>query len=265
MSYSIDIALNDVKIQTLSDLHLEFYENFPQPSVQGNILLLAGDIGYPQQQNYVDFLKWCGQNFLLTFIIAGNHEFYSKRVPHLEMLQILKGVTTNNVIFMEDQLCRVDCMDDSFYIYGCTLWTYPSEYIKHNMNDYKKITYLKSSEPRIRNPLDTEYVKILNQRSRQLLLEALYSVDGRLIIMTHHLPNADCLVEDRNFVGYVSGYANDIVVPDDITADIVFWIYGHSHEQRDSYINGTRFISNPVGYPGEKTGYLNGYVATLIE
>lgn len=265
MSYRININLADVKIQMLSDLHLEFYENHPEPAIRGNVLLLAGDIGYPQHKNYMNFLKWCDENFLLTFIIAGNHEFYSKRLPHQEMLDLLRGLTTDRVIFLEDQLCRVDCQDDHFYVYGSTLWTCPNESIRHNMNDYKKISYLKSTKPRVRNPLNTEYVKKINQHSRQQLLESLYKVDGRLIIMTHHLPNADCLVEDRNFSGYVSGYANDIVVPDDMIADIVFWLYGHSHEQRDSYIDGIRFISNPVGYPGEKTGYLDGYVATLIE
>ena len=36
---------------------------------------------------------------------------------------------------------------------------------------------------------------------------------------------------------------------------IILWGYGHLHKKAEMIINGVRVISNPRGYPGEKTGF----------
>lgn len=71
-----------LKIQYASDLHLEFASNTlrlqrsPICAV-GDILVLAGDIGYLGDETYVkhSFGDWASDNFRQVIVIPGNHEF----------------------------------------------------------------------------------------------------------------------------------------------------------------------------------------------
>ena len=72
-----------MKIQYASDLHLEFHENCrwlkDNPLLPvGDVLVLAGDIGYLGDENYErhQFWGWCAENFRQTIVIPGNHELY---------------------------------------------------------------------------------------------------------------------------------------------------------------------------------------------
>lgn len=72
-----------MKIQYASDLHLEFHENSrwlkENPlAAAGDVLILAGDIGYLGDDNYCShpFWDWCAESFRQTIVIPGNHELY---------------------------------------------------------------------------------------------------------------------------------------------------------------------------------------------
>ena len=72
-----------MRIQYMSDLHMEFAENsryikhneFP---VKGDVLVLAGDTFY--LNNTVaplsKFWKWASANYRQVLIVPGNHEYY---------------------------------------------------------------------------------------------------------------------------------------------------------------------------------------------
>ena len=72
-----------MKIQYASDLHLEFADNWrylkENPlQVKGDILVLAGDIGYLGDDNYTKhpFWDWASENYQQVIACMGNHEFY---------------------------------------------------------------------------------------------------------------------------------------------------------------------------------------------
>ena len=74
-----------MKIQYASDLHLEFAENWrflkENPlQVTGDILVLAGDIGYLGDENYSKhpFWDWASENYQQVIASMGNHEFYKE-------------------------------------------------------------------------------------------------------------------------------------------------------------------------------------------
>ena len=72
-----------MKIQYASDLHLEFAENWrylrEHPLEKaGDILVLAGDIGYIGDENYSlhPFWNQVADQYEQVLVIPGNHEFY---------------------------------------------------------------------------------------------------------------------------------------------------------------------------------------------
>lgn len=67
-----------MKLQILSDLHLEFSPNFYLPKT-GNVIALLGDIGYPKSLIYREFITKLSKDYEHVLLITGNHEYYNKR------------------------------------------------------------------------------------------------------------------------------------------------------------------------------------------
>ena len=63
------------QFQLISDIHLEFGA-IKKISKCADYLILAGDIGYPDQKLFKDFLSNTSKIFNKVFYVAGNHEYY---------------------------------------------------------------------------------------------------------------------------------------------------------------------------------------------
>ena len=104
-----------MKIQYASDLHLEFADNWrylkthPLEPV-GDVLVLAGDVGYLGDDNYVSHPFWdfVADNFAEVLVIPGNHEFYKyydiSTLPDGKILSVRPNVNVyyNGVVNLED-------------------------------------------------------------------------------------------------------------------------------------------------------------------
>ncbi len=73
-----------MKIQYMSDLHLEFSDNsrwlkHNELPVTGDVLVLAGDIFYLKNKvaPLANFWKWASANYRQVLIVPGNHEYYN--------------------------------------------------------------------------------------------------------------------------------------------------------------------------------------------
>ena len=73
-----------MRIQYMSDLHLEFSENSiflkqNEIPVTGEVLVLAGDIFYLKDKiaPRAKFWKWASENSRQVLIVPGNHEYYN--------------------------------------------------------------------------------------------------------------------------------------------------------------------------------------------
>lgn len=72
-----------MKIQYMSDLHMEMTENMRYIKTiefvaKGDVLVLAGDSFYLRDTNapHLRFWKWASENFQQVLLVPGNHEFY---------------------------------------------------------------------------------------------------------------------------------------------------------------------------------------------
>jgi predicted phosphohydrolase len=177
--------------QVASDLHLEFYGKNPQvceliPSAP--YLILAGDIGYPFQPHYQNYLTKVSTQYQKVFIISGNHEYYCPNEPHTmseidaKITQICQSLP--NVFYLNNQSIIVD----EIRLIATTLWTDISEESKDilemSMNDYQCIY---TDHGKLVTTEDTNALH--NQNVTWLASELAKYPKDTIVVITHHLPS----------------------------------------------------------------------------
>ena len=111
-------------LQYCSDLHLE--KGFKRTiTATKPYLVLAGDIGYPREQNYKDFLLHTSKYFDKVFVVSGNHEYdycYSRDIQLVDT-EIEHICSMRNNLFFLQKNTHVLCNQRNIVLAGCTLWS----------------------------------------------------------------------------------------------------------------------------------------------
>ena len=251
-----------VKINYLSDLHLEFYKkNFDYNKLfnfkeVGDIICLSGDIGYPEMQNYSDFIDFCSKYFKYVFVISGNHEYYSiynnnKTIQNTNELIQSICEKYSNVHFLNNKTMYIEEFD--LHIIGSTLWVEIDDTfdMSHSpSNDFKTI-YYEYDDKKFR--LNSDYVDLMYYQNVEFIeeeLKKLKDTKSKVLVITHHMPSYQ-LIHPK----YIGSSINFLYTSnlDHLFKDykIDAWICGHSHSPNKIQINNTKVLLNPIGYPGE--------------
>lgn len=237
-----------MKIQYASDLHLEFgansvyMRNNPLKPV-GDILVLAGDIGYLNDEVYLKhlFWDWASDNFEQVIVIPGNHELYN----HFDINELHEDwclTIRNNVSCVYNSIIRLN--DDTDLI-ASTLWS------EIHAGDAYHTERCVSDFHRIRNAqyrLTWERFNDEHRRCREFIEKSIEKSDAKnLIVATHHVPSFQLMSDE--FAGspingaFTSELGNLIA-----NSRIKYWIYGHSHRNIDKVIGNTHCVCNQLGY-----------------
>ena len=237
-----------MKIQYASDLHLEFADNWrylkEHPlQATGDVLLLAGDIGYLDDENYSmhPFWDWASENYRQVIACMGNHEFYK----FYDVATIKDGMDVDIRNNVHSYYNAVVHLDEDIDVIVSTLWSrIPTEqgyYTEHAVSDFYRILYegdlLTSAAFNREHERCLQFVKEAVEESRA----------KRKIVLTHHVPSfrmqcpayADSRINGAFIVeleDYIAGSGID------------YWIYGHSHYNVDVKIGNTLCTSNQLGY-----------------
>jgi predicted phosphodiesterase len=244
-----------MKFKLLSDLHLEFYnaDKFMwKPEVTDEdkdiVLLLAGDIHVGGKAE--PWIREMCERFKTVVYILGNHEFYHREMNHIR--DFWRDVEMpDNFIFLDDDMLILD----NVRILGGTLWTHVADpfliwQAKQAMADYQIIRIV---DPLGRNQRmnvgDTNKLHAETLRCFRDDFEMGWA--GQTIVMTHHLPHPKCVA--TRFIGnnLNNFFMTDL---DDFIAehDIDVWVHGHTHDNVDVEVHGTRILCNPMGYHGRE-------------
>ena len=236
-----------MKIRYFSDLHLEFIKpnkihNFIKKIPEGinEICVIAGDIGNPYQSNYDIFMNYISKNFIKTFVIPGNHEYYNKTKTITETNLFLKEYFEkyNNMSFLNNEYEHYN----NYCFIGTTLWS--------------KITNPEYEINDVYNIPNFDYIQYnrLNMLSVDFLEDAL-NTNENCILITHHIP-LQSLIDIKYKTQKMRPYnqwfycnMDDLIA--EKNAKIKCWIYGHTHTPSNVIINGIPFLCNPIGYPNE--------------
>jgi predicted phosphodiesterase len=236
-----------MKIQYASDLHLEFADNWRflrnNPLlVCGDILILAGDIGYLGDQNYQNhpFWDWVSENYQQVLVVPGNHEFY-KYYNLSSMKDGDEGDIRSNVHYYYNKVLRVEEVD-----FICsTLWSHIEErnasYTEQCITDFHRIMYGEKI-------LTYREFNLEHNRCFQFIKKAVKeSSAGYKVVVTHHVPSFQLCAPE--FEGSTLNGAFIVELEDYIKdCGIDYWIYGHSHRNIEKTIGKTRCVSNQLGY-----------------
>lgn len=236
-----------MRIQFLSDLHLEFKENLAYVQsipfeVTGEILILAGDTFYLKDSTMpnIKFWKWASQNYQQVMLVPGNHEFYNNGDVSVRG-DSWQYIFLDKVGYYYNKVVRIGDVD----IILSTLWSHiPAENefnVFRGMNDFCQILYDKH---RLRiEDFNAEHEKCL-AFIKQNVLE---STAKHIVVVTHHLPTFQAIAKERINDSMNNAYVTEL---GNFIADsrIDYWIYGHSHENVDTEIGTTKIVSNQLGY-----------------
>lgn len=236
-----------MKIQYASDLHLEFRDNSrflkENPLIQaGDILILAGDIGYLNDDNYSrhPFWDWASENYRQVIVAVGNHELY-KYYDLAAMPQGLVCTIRNNVKCYYNAVVSIENID----IIVSTLWAkIPLEeawQTERGVTDFHRILY--NEKILTWDNFNREHDKCF----RFIRDEAAKSTAEHIIVVTHHVPSFQLASPD--FAGSNINGAFTVELGQYIeSSPIEYWIYGHSHRNIDKVIGQTQCVSNQLGY-----------------
>jgi predicted phosphohydrolase len=232
-----------MKLRYFSDLHLEFIKpNHLEkwlrqiPTGMDEVCILAGDIGNPYKPNYDVFMNFISKNFMKSFVIAGNHEYYYNPICETNDHMSRYFQQFENISFLKDS-CEV--YEDHCFI-GTTLWSKITN-PKYKINDMNSIPHF-----------DYLQYNRLNRLSVDFLEDALENNEN-CVVITHHMPSSsliDIKYLSQEMRPYNQWFYSDIDYlfnQDKIKA----WFYGHTHTPSNQLIKGIPLLCNPIGYPGE--------------
>ncbi|MCO7226679.1 metallophosphoesterase [Pleionea sp. CnH1-48] len=232
-----------MKIQLLSDLHLEFAPFEYQPT-DADVVVLAGDIH--TKHRAIDWIKTHIKNKPVIYVL-GNHEYYKSAYPKL-LKDLKQHYAPPNVFILEQDFVSIDV----YNFLGCTLWTdfelfgdakVAGYHCQQVMNDYRKIRRSPSFS-RLRS-VDTA---IFHFHSRKWLEETLLKHQGETnIVVTHHAPSILSVAEHYRSELTTAAYASDLSALVEHYQPSL-WLHGHLHNSSKYVIDGCRIVCNPKGY-----------------
>lgn len=265
-----------VRLQVMSDLHLETPTSFPmytqfQVSPEAENLALLGDIGAVTDDRLFEFLEAQLRHFQVVFFLFGNHEPYAEdqwtwdeAVKSMEAFETEiatrsrqpvedGGVALGRFVFLTRT--RFD-ISPSVTVLGCTLFSQirPEQVstIQLFVSDFSNIAEWSIDTHNSSHQRDLQWL------NDQVTSISQHSPHRRILILTHHSPtlhpsanDPEHLQDSRN-VG--SAFITDLSEESCWKSkNVKVWAFGHTHFNCDfvDSLTGKRVIANQRGYGRE--------------
>lgn len=284
-----------MKLQLLSDLHLEAHPHFqPTAAPDAEVLVLAGDIGSYQEGGLLQdeyfglerfsplpqFASWpCPVIF-----VPGNHEYdmHDWDVAHARLRRVCDAL---GIIWLE----RESLVLNQVRFVGTTLWTdYDAialldpqvqagdvgRLLKQREKSFRAANFYlrKTGGTRHGQPFLAEPMREQALVCQEWLRHALQQpFAGKTVAITHFAPSLQSHDPRYGLVPGTAGFCNAL---DDLLAHADLWLHGHLHAPSDYQVQGLhadgsewrcRVVANPLGYArkGEQGHFLASACITL--
>ena len=229
-----------MKIQILSDLHLEFHADDGIQWIQDldkkavDVVILAGDISTVFKGRLAKALRAFCHLYPHVIFVAGNHEYYHVSVEEAQQSFDALDQELSNLHILHNSSVYIEHQR----FVGSTLWFEDKkdeahDILKWSLNDFHKI---KNFDP---------WVYQQNQASIEFLQQEVHAHD---IVVTHHIP--DMRGVHPKWTSSVEGFGRFFLhqLDEALVTRPKYWVHGHGHDSRRSQLNGSELIANPFGY-----------------
>ncbi|MBC7916764.1 MAG: metallophosphoesterase [Rhodoferax sp.] len=260
-----------MKIQLLSDLHLEAHPNWlAEPAAGADLLVLAGDIGSYQKGSGLrdtdfglgQFSPKSGWPTPVVFV-PGNHEYDALDfdATHLRLQETCERL---GIQWLERRTLlpnTVDLHGRPVRLIGTTLWTdfdalaptdtsaqALTQQLKARDKAFRAANYYlrKTDTTRDDTLFLAEQMRQLGLQCQAWLREALLTpFDGVTIVVTHFAPSLQSADPRYGMTPGTAGFCNAL---DDLLQHANLWLHGHLHCPSDYVHRGCRVVANPLGY-----------------
>lgn len=251
---------NNIRLQILSDLHLESpaaYDIF-EISPQAPALALLGDIGYVQDEGFFLFLRKQLAVFRIAFLVLGNHEPYHSSWAETKAkvqrfkdeidASIRNGEALGQLVLLDQT--RHD-VSPTLTILGCTLFSHTgeeqAESVSFGLNDFY---HTRDWSIETHGEAHLADLSWLNSQ-----IESIYrqEPDRKVIVLTHYCPSThDNAVDPKHRRSNISsGFMSDLSKEQCWQrGTVALWAFGHTHFNCDfrDLETGMRVMSNQRGY-----------------
>jgi predicted phosphohydrolase len=250
-----------MKIQIISDIHFEFFQDEPEYNYQkfyqhlvgavkktDTILCVAGDLGLFHRPNtWREPLCALAKKYRAIICVAGNHEYYNNTVLGDEQKILKDANLPNNVYYLLNDSVIID----SVKFIGGTLWTSfnnkqpeAMRYAQVRINDFRLIRHKDGSTL---TPEETvNYHGICKAYIFDQIRKAKANKE-KTIVLSHHCVSPQSV--HPKYKGDMLNAAFFTDLSEEITQNGPdLWIHGHTHCSFDYFIGATRIICNPFGY-----------------
>ncbi len=249
-----------MKLQLLSDLHLETENYEPQPAPQAEVLVLAGDI----DSSWLGYERFAGWP-VPVLVVAGNHEADGRDVDaaHQGLQALCERL---GFVLLEKQRWIYTCAAGRrIRFVGTTRWSdFDTFGVPQRERSQRAATYFLRlmNSSRAGQALDAAAVRELGLADRAWLQTELeHTTQGRwdkTVVVTHFAPSLRSA--DPRY-GHQPGTASFCNADDDLLPRADVWLHGHLHCRHDYLVPragqlATRVVCNARGleHKGEHLG-----------
>jgi Icc-related predicted phosphoesterase len=280
-----------MKIQLVSDLHLEFEDVNIKNESNADVLILSGDIlvaddlrnqpadlsladipdeGYGRARRalrYRDFFLRVSFQFKHVIYIMGNHEHYHGKFDKSAGIirETIRYLNIHNIHLLDRDIKEID----GVHFVGGTMWTDCNKgdpmtqyHLEHCMTDFRVIRIAGENFKKFL-PMRTVMEFTKTRDYFKTVIENLPK-DAKIVVCSHHAPSHLSIHEIyKNDTLMNGGYSSDLSEFILDHPQIKLWTHGHMHNNFDYMIGDTRVVCNPKGYPGENGDFENNLILEI--
>jgi hypothetical protein len=248
-----------MRLQLLSDLHLETEVFEPSPAPDAELLVIAGDI----DSTWAGFEKFRDWPVPIVFV-AGNHEFDDREITQTWPMLRDKCASLGMRLIECESIVIPDRQGKRIRFVGTTRWSdFDLFGVDKRERAMRAATYFMKIMRATRNgaPFDAQAVRIESLACREWLQRELAQPRAgwdKTIVITHFGPSFKSA--DPRY-GSQPGTASFCNADDDLFQFADLWIHGHLHCQFDYLVEHakgtTRVVCNARGHTkkGEAAGH----------
>lgn len=237
-----------MRIQLLSDLHLETESFEPQVAPDADLLILAGDIdsGHAQLDRFKDWP-------VPVIYVPGNHEYddqdFDRATSALRERCERLGFT-----MLDCEQTRIEHAGRTIRVLGTTLWNdfelFGSAGVDASMRAARYFVENVQRSTRNGKPMGVAELRDEGVRCRDWLREQLTSPEHRstgddaTLVITHFAPSLRSNDPRYPVNASTASFCNAY---DDMIAHATLWVHGHLHCRHDYAAGASRVVCNARG------------------